>query len=62
VNPRIHPVRRPPAVTHHQPQRARKYYQPQNLSCDSVFLLLSFVLLIIIAGRIIIWRSRRNPE
>jgi phosphate transport system permease protein len=33
-----------------------------DLSYDSAFLLLIFVLLIIVAGRIIIWRSRRNAE
>jgi len=33
-----------------------------DLSYDAAFLLLIFVVLIIIAGRIIIWRSRRNTE
>ena len=33
-----------------------------DLSYDAAFLLLIFVLLIIIAGRVIIWRSRRNTE
>jgi len=33
-----------------------------DLSYDSAFLLLIFVLLIIIAGRVIIWRSRRHAE
>jgi phosphate transport system permease protein len=33
-----------------------------DLSYDAAFLLLIFVLLIITAGRIIIWRSRRNTE
>jgi phosphate transport system permease protein len=33
-----------------------------DLSYDSAFLLLIFVLLIIVAGRVIIWRSRRNAE
>jgi phosphate transport system permease protein len=33
-----------------------------DLSYDSAFLLLMFVLLIIVAGRVIIWRSRRNTE
>lgn len=32
------------------------------LSYDSAFLLLMFVLLIIVAARVIIWRSRRNTE
>jgi phosphate transport system permease protein len=34
----------------------------QDLSYDSAFLLLMFVLLLIIAGRVIIWRSRRHAE
>src|SRR6266567_3133976 len=34
----------------------------QDLSYDSAFLLLVLVLLLIIAGRVIIWRSRRNAE
>jgi len=34
----------------------------QNLSYDSAFLLLVFVLLLISAGRFIIWRSRRYSE
>ena len=34
----------------------------QDLSYDSAFLLLVLVLLLIVAGRIIIWRSRRNAE
>ena len=43
------------------------FYQSPNsasvdLSYDAAFLLLIFVLLIIIAGRVIIWRSRRNAE
>jgi phosphate transport system permease protein len=33
-----------------------------DLSYDSALLLLVFVLLLIVAGRIIIWRSRRNAE
>ena len=33
-----------------------------DLSYDAALLLLVFVLLIIIAGRIIVWRSRRNTE
>jgi phosphate transport system permease protein len=33
-----------------------------NLSYDSAFLLLVFVLLLIVAGRVIIWRSRRHSE
>ncbi len=39
-------------------------YGPASLalSYDSAFLLLVLVLLLIIAGRIIIWRSRRNAE
>ena len=36
--------------------------QTVNLAYDSAFLLLLFVLLIIIAGRMIIWRSRRHAE
>jgi phosphate transport system permease protein len=34
----------------------------QALSYDSAFLLLMLVLLLIIAGRVIIWRSRRHSE
>ncbi len=34
----------------------------RDLSYDSAFLLLILVLILIIAGRIIIWRSRRNAE
>jgi phosphate transport system permease protein len=34
----------------------------RDLSYDSAFLLLLFVLLLIVIGRIIIWRSRRNAE
>jgi hypothetical protein len=37
-------------------------FSPQDLSYDSVFLLLLFVLLIIILGRVIISISRRNAE
>jgi phosphate transport system permease protein len=33
-----------------------------DLSYDSAFLLLIFVMLIIVVGRVIIWRSRRNTE
>lgn len=36
--------------------------QSRDLSYDSAFLLLMLVLLLIIAGRIIIWRSRRHAE
>jgi phosphate transport system permease protein len=36
--------------------------QTVDLAYDSAFLLLLFVLLIIIAGRVIIWRSRRHAE
>ncbi len=36
--------------------------QSVDLSYDSAFLLLIFVILIIIAGRVIIWRARRNAE
>jgi phosphate transport system permease protein len=36
--------------------------QSVDLSYDSAFLLLIFVLLIIIAGRVIIWRARQNSE
>jgi phosphate transport system permease protein len=36
--------------------------QAVDLSYDAAFLLLLFVLLIIVAGRVIIWRSRRNAE
>jgi phosphate transport system permease protein len=34
----------------------------RDLSYDSAFLLLILVLILIIAGRIIVWRSRRNAE
>ena len=34
----------------------------QDLSYDSAFLLLMLVLLLIVAGRVIIWRSRRHAE
>lgn len=36
--------------------------QTVDLAYDSAFLLVLFVLLIIIAGRVIIWRSRRHAE
>jgi phosphate transport system permease protein len=36
--------------------------QSRDLSYDSAFLLLILVLLLIIAGRVIIWRSRRHAE
>lgn len=36
--------------------------ESQALSYDSAFLLLTFVLLLILAGRAIIWFSRRNSE
>jgi phosphate transport system permease protein len=36
--------------------------QTVDLAYDSAFLLVLFVLLLIIAGRIIIWRARRNAE
>jgi phosphate transport system permease protein len=34
----------------------------RDLSYDSAFLLLMLVLLLIVAGRIIVWRSRRHAE
>ncbi|MGI9009239.1 MAG: PstA family ABC transporter permease [Streptosporangiaceae bacterium] len=36
--------------------------QSRDLSYDSAFLLLVLVLLLIIAGRLVIWRARRNAE